>query len=157
MDKIVMPARMRSTRGWLVLAIAAAGLVAWVAVAWASARNLEYSGYLGVVGIALTLGSLEVAYLVWHGWKLGQTRTAIAATVTASAGSLLIFIATVIGVTAPGFAALASGVGLLGFSCAIGLLGLYRGAARTTATSLSALLIALMLAYFASLLWAAVP
>jgi hypothetical protein len=60
-------------------------------------------------------------------------------------------------VQAEGFIAVASGVGVLGLATAIGLLGVYRGTGKSTAGTMTALVVTLALAYFASVLWAAVP
>lgn len=148
---------LRNARTWLVGAVLATGSVSWLAVAWASRRELEFSGRLGVVGIALVLGSAEVAYLVWRNWVLEQRTISKVSASGASLGSLLILIATLGGVTAQGFVLMASGVGLLGLSTAAGLLGVYRATGKSTAATMTAMVIALALAYFASVLWAAVP
>lgn len=153
----VAPDRLRSPRTWLVAAVLATGSVSWLAVAWASRRYLEYSGYLGVVAIALVLGSAEVSYLVWRNWVLEQRTMSKVAGAGASLGSVLILIATLGGVTGQGFVLMASGVGLLGLSTAAGLLGVYRATGKSTAGTMTAMVIALALAYFASVLWAAVP
>ncbi len=153
----VMTQRLKSARGWLVGVVVGTGAVAWLSIAWASGRNLDYSGYLGVVGIAHTLGSAEVAYLVWRNWALDQRGPGKAATAGASAGSLLILGATFGGVEGEGFVAVAVGVGLLGVATAIGLLGVYRATGKSTAGTAAAMVIVLALAYFASVLWAAVP
>ena len=149
--------RLRSPRGWLVGAIAGTAALAWLAVAVASHKYLEYSGYMGVVGIALVLGSIEVAYLVWRNWALEQRGPAYGAAAGAGVGSLLIFGSTFSEVTAEGFVAVASGVGMLGLGAAIGLLGVYRATGKSTAGTMTALVVILALAYFASVLWAAVP
>jgi len=148
--------RLHSPRLWLVGVVIASGVAAWIAVAWASSSELEFSGYLGVVGIALVLGTLEVAYLVWRTWTLEQRGPAGVACAAAGLGSLLILSTTFGGVTANSFVALASGVGLLGAGTAAGLLGVYRATGKSTAGTMTALVITLALAYFASVLWAAV-
>jgi len=153
----VLPARLKSARGWLVGVVVGTGAVAWLAVAWASARELEFSGRLGVVGIALTLGSAEVAYLVWRNWALDQRGPGKAAAAGASVGSLLILGATFGGVKGEGFVPMAMGVGLLGAATAIGLLGVYRATGKSTAGTMTAMVVVLALAYFAAVLWAAVP
>jgi len=149
-------ARLRSARSWLVGAVVGTGAIAWLAVAWASSDELEYSGYLGVVGIALVMGSIEVAYLVWRNWTLGQRGSAVGAATGAGLGSLLILGSTLGGVTANGFVTLAAGVMLLGLATAVGLLGVYRATGKSTAGTMTALVVTLALAYFASVLWAAV-
>ncbi len=153
----VMTQRLRSARGWLVGAVVGTGAAAWLAIAWASGRDLEFTGHLGVVGIALTLGSAEVAYLVWRNWAVDQRGAAKAATAGAGIGSLLILGSTLGGVTGQAFVAIAMGVGLLGAATAIGLLGVYRATGKSTAGTMTAMVIVLALAYFASVLWAAVP
>lgn len=149
--------RLRSTRAWIVAGVLAIGAVAWLAVAAASGVYLEYSGYLGVVAIGLVLGSVEVSYLLWLNWGLGQRSAAAAAAGGAAGGSILVFASTFSGVTAHGFVTVASGIGLLGLSTAIGLLGLYKATGKSTAGTMTALVVTLTLAYFASVLWAAVP
>jgi hypothetical protein len=149
--------RLRSTRAWIVGGVLGIGAIAWLAVAAASGVYLEYSGYLGVVAIGLVLGSAEVSYLVWRNWGLAQRGAAAASAGGASIGSLLVFASTFGGVTAQGFVAVATGIGLLGLSTAIGLLGVYRATGKSTAGTMTALVITLTLAYFASVLWAAVP
>ncbi len=149
--------RLKSPRGWLVGAVLGAGAVAWLAVAVASHKYLEYSGYMGVVGIALVVGSAEVAYLVWRNWALEQRVPAYGAAGGAGLGSLLILGSTLGGVTAEAFVAVASGVGLLGLAAGIGLLGVYKATGKSTAGTTTALVGILVLAYFASVLWAAVP
>lgn len=153
----VLPERLRSARGWLVGAVVGTGAVAWFSIAWASARDLEYSGHLGVVGIALTIGSAEVAYLVWRNWALEQRVPAYGAAGGASVGSLLILGSSLGGVEGERFVAMAMGVGLLGLAAAAGLLGVYRATGKSTAGTATAMVIVLALAYFASVLWAAVP
>ncbi|NTV38944.1 MAG: hypothetical protein HGA51_03165 [Demequinaceae bacterium] len=152
-----MPERLKSARGWLVGAVLGTGVAAWLSVAAASHNYLEFSGRLGVAGIAITLGSAEVAYLVWRNWLLGQRGPAKAAAAGASLGSLLILVSTLGGVKGEGFATMASGVGLLGAATAIGLFGVYRATGKSTAGTATAMVIVLALAYFASVLWAAVP
>lgn len=149
--------RLRSTRGWLAGAVLGAGTIAWLAVAFASNTYLEYSGYLGVVGIAIVLGSIEVTYLVWRAWALGQRGPAVASTTGAVIGSIMILASTFGGVTGEAFVGVASGVGLLGLATAMGLLGVYRATGKSTAATMTALVVTLALAYFASVLWAAVP
>lgn len=148
--------RLRSPRVWLVGAVVGGGAIALIAVAWASSTRLEYSGYLGVVAVALVLGTGDVAYLVWRNWKLGQRGPAGVSSGLAGAGSLLILASTFGGLTAKVFVVLASGVGLLGLATAVGLLGVYRATGKSTAGTMAALVITLALAYFASVLWAAV-
>jgi hypothetical protein len=149
--------RLKSTRGWLVGVVVGTGAIAWLSIAWASARDLEYSGHLGVVGIALTLGSAEVTYLVWRNWALEQRGPAYGAAGGAGVGSLLILGSTLGGVEAERFVAIAMGVGVLGLATAVGLLGVYRATGKSTAGTATAMVIVLALAYFASVLWAAVP
>ena len=152
-----LAARLKNTRGWLVGAVVGTGAIAWLSIAWASARDLEYSGHLGVVGIALTLGSAEVAYLVWRNWALGQRGPAYVAAGGAGVGSLLILGSTLGGVEGERFVAIAMGVGVLGMATAVGLLGVYRATGKSTAGTATAMVVVLALAYFASVLWAAVP
>jgi hypothetical protein len=149
--------RLKSTRGWLVGVVVGTGAIAWLSIAWASRRDLEFSGRLGVVGIALTIGSTEVAYLVWRNWALEQRVPAYVAAGGAGVGSLLIVGSTLGGVEAERFVAIAMGVGLLGLATAVGLLGVYRATGKSTAGTATAMVIVLALAYFASVLWAAVP
>lgn len=153
----VLAQRLRSTRGWLVGVVVGTGTVAWLSIARASVRSLEYSGHLGLVGIALTLGSTEVAYLVWRNWALEQRGPAYVATGGAGVGSLLILWSTLGGVEAERFVAIAMGVGVLGLATAVGLLGVYRVTGKSTAGTATAMVIVLALAYFASVLWGAVP
>ena len=153
----VLPQQLRSARGWLTGVVIGTGAAAWLSIAWASARDLEYSGHMGLVGIALTLGSAEVAYLVWRSWALGQKSLGKAATAGASVGSLLILGSTFGGVTGQVLVAVATGVGLLGAATAVGLLGVYRATGKSTPVTATAMVIVLALAYFASVLWAAVP
>lgn len=152
-----MPHRLRSARGWLVGVVIGTGAAAWLFIAWASSRDLEFSGNVGLVGIALTLGSAEVAYLVWRNWALDQRGPGKAAAAGASVGSLLILGATLDGATGQAFVGMAMGVGLLGAATAIGLLGVYRATGKSTPSTATAMVIVLALAYFASVLWAAVP
>lgn len=152
-----LPERLRSTRGWLAGAVVATGAVAWLAVAGAFNTSFDYSGYLGVVGISVTLGSAQVAYLAWRNWTDGERGLAGAVTAAASLGSLLILIAALGQWGTRGFVALASGVGLLGMATAVGLFGVYRSTGKSSAVTLTAMMIMVGLAYFASVLWAAVP
>lgn len=153
----VLAQRLRSTRGWLVGVVVGTGAVAWISIAWASGRDLEYAGHLGVVGVALTIGSVEVSYLVWRNWALEQRGPAYGAAGGAGVGSLLILGSSLGGVEAGRFVAMATGVGLLGIATAVGLLGIYRVTGKSTAGTATAMVIVLALAYFASVLWAAVP
>ena len=153
----VLPRKFRSTRGWLATAVAATGAVSWLAVAWAFNTSLDYSGYLGVVGISVTLGSAEVAYLAWGNWTHGERGLAVAVTAAASLGSLLVLVAALGELSTQGFVALASGVGLLGMATAVGLFGVYRSTGKSSAVTLTAMIIMVGLAYAASELWAAVP
>ncbi len=153
----VLPRKLRSTRGWLAGAVVSTGAVALLAVAGAFTTPLDYSGYLGVVGISVALGSAEVAYLAWRDWAHGERGIAGAVTAAASLGSLLIVIAVLGDSGTPGFVALASGVGLLGVATAVGLFGVYRSTGKSSAGTLTAMIITVILAYFASVLWAAVP
>lgn len=153
----VLPERLRSPRAWLVAAVVVCGASAWGAVAWASERQLDFSGHLGVVGIAITLGSLETAYLVWRGWAIDERAIAGVAAAGACGGSLMILAATFGGVTGEGFVAIASGVGMLGMACAVGLYGLYRGVGRSSTATVVAVLAVATLAYFSSVVWEAVP
>lgn len=147
----------RAPRTWLMIGVLAPGAIAWVVVALASSTYLEYSGYLGVVGVALTVGSLEASYLVSRVWDLGNRREAIAAAAVAAAGSSLVFVAMLGGVTHTGFVQVASGVGLVGFSSVVGVWSLFRAQGKSSPATLLGLAIALLLAYFASFLWGAVP
>ncbi len=153
----VLPRRLRSTRGWLAGSVVATGAVALLAVAGVFSTSLDYSGYLGVVGISVALGSAEVAYLAWRNWTHGERGLARAVTAAASLGSALIAIAALGVSSTQGFVALASGVGLLGMATAVGLFGVYRSTGKSSAVTLTAMIIMVGLAYFASLLWAAVP
>ena len=152
-----LPERLRSTRGWLAGAVVATGAVAWLAVASAFNTSLDYSGYLGVVVISVTLGSAQVAYLAWRNWTDGERTLGGIVTAAASLGSLLILIAALGELGTQGFVALASGVGLLGMATAVGLFGVYRSMGKSSAVTLTAMIIMVGLAYFASVLWAAVP
>jgi len=49
------------------------------------------------------------------------------------------------------------GVGVLGLATAVGLLGVYRATGKSTPGTATAMVVVLALAYFASVLWAAVP
>lgn len=153
----VLPRKLRSTRGWLAGAVAGTGAVAWLAVVWAFTTSPDYESYLGVVAISVTLGSAEVAYLAWRNWTHGERGLAGAVAAAASLGSLLILIAALGELGTQGFVALASGVGLLGMSTAVGLFGMYRSTGKSSASTLTAMIIVVGLAYFASVLWAAVP
>ncbi len=150
-------ARLKSIRGWLVTAVVITGAVAWLAVAWASNRSLEHSGHLGVVGVSLALGCGEVAYLAWHNWTHRERGIAIAVTVAASVGSMLILGAAYGGVTAKDFFACASGVGVLGMATAVGLFGMYRSTGKSSPATLTGMFVVMGLAYFASVLWGVVP
>ena len=152
-----LPEKLRSTRGWLVGAVVATGAAAWLAVVWAANTSGHYSGYLGVVGISVTLGSAEVAYLAWRNWTHGERGLSGTVTAAASLGSLLILVAATGEVSTLWFVAFASGVGLLGMATAVGLFGVYRATGKSTAVTLTAMIIMVGLAYFASMLWAAVP
>lgn len=152
-----VPDRLRNPRTLLVWAVVIAGAVAWMAVAWASSHYLDFSQYLGLVGIGITIGSIEVAFLVWRAWAVNERTPAAVSAGAACAGSLMILVATLGGVKAQGFVLIATGVGLLGMACAAGLYGLYRGAGRTTAATVVAVGVIATLAYFSSLLWEAVP
>ncbi len=153
----VLPKRFRSTRGWLVGAVVATGAAAWLAVAWSSNASLEYAAYLGVVGISVTLGSAETAYLAWRNWTHGERRLAAAVTAAASLGAVLILMGAIGELSTRGFVAFASGVGLLGIATAVGLFGVYRATGKSSVATLTAMIIMVGLAYFASVLWAAVP
>lgn len=148
--------RLRSVRAWLVGAVLGCAGAAWIAVAMASTHYLEFSGRLGVAGIALTLGAVEASYLIAHDWMLRQRAPAIAAATGASLGALLVLFAVVAGLTAGSFAVIAAGVGIMGFSCAIGLYGLFRGMGKSTPGTVTGLVLVLALAYLAQVLWAAV-
>jgi len=110
-----------------------------------------------VVGISVALGSTEVAYLAWRHWTHGERGLAVAVTEAASLGSLLVLIGALGELSTQGFVALASGVGLLGMATAVGLFGVYRSTGKSNAVTLTAMIIMAGLAYFASVLWAAVP
>ncbi|NYI42232.1 hypothetical protein [Demequina lutea] len=153
----VLAQRLKSARGWLVGVVVGAGAIAWLSIAWASGRSLEYSGHLGVVGVALTLGSAEAAYLVWRNWALEQRGPAYGAAGGAGIGSLLILGSTLGAVEGERIVAMAMGVGLLGVATAVGLLGVYRATGKSTPATATAMVTVLALAYFASVLWAAVP
>jgi hypothetical protein len=153
----VLPTKRTSTRGWLAGAVVATGMLAWVAVVWAFTTSPDYEIYLGVVGISVTLGAAEVAHLAWRDWAHGERGLAVAATTAASFGSVLIGIAALGELGTQGFVALASGVGLLGMATAVGLFGVYRATGKSSASTLTAMIIMVGLAYFASVLWAAVP
>ena len=116
-----------------------------------------YIGRRKALGIALTLGSTEVAYLVWRNWALEQRNPAYVAAGGAGVGSLLILGSTLGGVEAERFVAIAMGVGVLGLATAVGLLGVYRATGKSTPGTATAMVVVLALAYFASVLWAAVP
>ncbi|MCB2411840.1 hypothetical protein LGT39_03115 [Demequina sp. TTPB684] len=150
-------ARLKSTRGWLAASVVLTGAIAWLAVAWASNRSLEHSGHLGVVGVSLALGCGEVAYLAWHNWTHRERGIAVGVAVAASVGSLLILGAAYGGVTAQDFFACAAGVGVLGMSTAVGLFGMYRSTGKSSPATLAGMFIVMGLAYFASILWGAVP
>ncbi len=152
-----LPARLKSARGWLAGAVVAAGATAWMAVARASNTSVEHAGHLGLVGVSVTLGTAEVAYLVWRNWTHGERRIAVVVTATASLGSLLILGAAIGGVSAQGMGASAVGVALLGMSTAVGLFGVYRATGRSSAATLTGMFMVLGLAYFAAVLWNAVP
>lgn len=152
-----LPQRLRSTRGWLVAAVVTTGATAWLSVAWASRTTLEYSGHLGLAGISLALASAEVAYLAWHNWTHGERVLGGVAAAGVSIGSGLVLMATVGGVSGQSFVAIASGVGLLGLATAVGLFGVYKTTGKSTPATLTAMIIVAGLAYFASVLWAAVP
>ena len=81
----------------------------------------------------------------------------MAVTEAASLGSLLVLIGALGELSTQGFVALASGVGLLGMATAVGLFGVYRSTGKSNAVTLTAMIIMAGLAYFASVLWAAVP
>jgi hypothetical protein len=152
-----LPARLKSTRGWLVAAVVATGATAWLAVAWAANASIEHAGHLGLVGVSLTLGSAEVAYLAWQNWTRRERGIAVAVTAASSVGSLLILGAAVGGVTASDFVACASGVGVFGMATAVGLFGVYRSTGKSSAATLTGMFIVFGLAYFASVLWGVVP
>ncbi len=153
----VLPSKLRSTRGWLTGTVVATGAVALIAIAWVFATRLENSGYLGVVGLSVALGSAQVAYLAWLNWTHGERALAQAAAAAASLGSLFIVVAALGELRTQGFVALASGVGLLGMATAAGLFGMYRATGKSSAVTLTAMMIMVALAYFASVLWVAVP
>ncbi len=152
-----LPARFKSTRGWLVAAVVATGATAWMAVAFASDTAVGLAWQLGVVGLSVTLGSAEVAYLAWHNWMHGERGIALAVTAGASLGSLLMVGAAVGGVTARDLIGCAAGVGLLGMATAVGLFGIYRATGKSSAATLTGMFILLGLVYFSSVLWGAVP
>jgi hypothetical protein len=141
----------------MVAAVATTGSVAWLSVAWASKSSEGLTDYLGLAALSLALASAELSYLVWHNWTHGERGLGAAAVAGASGGSALVLTATVGGVSAPSFVAIASGVGLLGLATAAGLSGLYRITGKSTPATLTAMIIVAALAYFASVLWGAVP
>ncbi len=148
--------RLRGIPGWLAGAVVGTGAIALLTIAIAAGAYLGYSAYLAVVSLAVAMGSIEASYLASRNWALGQRGPAAFATGAACGGSSLILVSTWTAVTPGGFALAASGVGLLGLAAAAGFLGLYRATGKSTAESMTALVVALALAYFASVLWAAV-
>lgn len=152
-----LPERLRSPRGWLVGIVIALCASAWIAVGFASTNYLLYSRQLGVAGIALVVGCIEVTYLISTAWMHGEKLFAGAAATLASAGAVMVWAATGGGVTGSDFVMIASGVGMVGFANGVGLMGVFRSKARSTASSVTALVIICFIAYFASLMWSTVP
>lgn len=156
LDAVSTPAtrRVRSVRGSLAGTVLGTAAVSWIVVATAASHVLEFSGELGVAGIALTLGGLEAAYTAYRSWTLRQRSFAIAATVGAAMGALLVLIAVASGLTTGAIAVVASGIGVMGISCAVGVYGIFKGQGGSSPGTVTGSVLVVALAYLAQVLWA---
>lgn len=152
-----LPERYRSVRAWLIGAVLVFAACAWLQVGYASSDFLLYSRQLGVAAIALVVGSAELAYLVWTAWGEGEKLPAGAAAALGTLGSILVWTGAAGEVTGEDFVMIASGIAAVGLSNGLALIGVVRSTAKTTAKSTTALVIIAVVAYFASLMWSAVP
>ena len=144
-------------RGWFLGAILGSAGIAWLTVGFGASEYLTYLRPLSVAAVGLVIGGLEAAYLAWILWGIGDKLVSAGVTALAVGGSLLVAAYALGGVFAADMALVASGLGLLGFSIAVGVWGSFRSAVRTTAKTATGLVIAAAVAYFASLIWTAVP
>lgn len=150
-----MKTTLRDARVWLAGAVITTATFAWVAVAIASSAQREFAGELGVTGIAVTVGGLEATFLAWRAWARAQRAIALVVTAVASGGAVIVFLATTSGVTAGTIVLIATGVAMVGFACAIGLLGILTGPDSSTPALVTAFVLVGLLAYMAQVLWAA--
>lgn len=146
---------LRSARVWLAGAVISTAAVAWIAVAVAASSQDDFAGELSVAGIALTIGGLEATFLAWRAWARMQKTIAIVVTVLASCGAIIVFAATSPGVTTAALVLVATGVAMVGFSCAVGLYGVLTGPDSSTPALVTALALVGALAYLAQVLWGA--
>lgn len=144
-------------RGWFLGAILGSASIAWLAVGFGASEYLLFMRPLSVAAVGLVVGSLEAAYLSWTLWGIADKLVSSGVTALAVLGSALITGSTVGGVVAADLAVVASGLGLIGFGIAVGVWGVFKSAVRTTAKTATGLIIAAAVAYFASLIWTAVP
>ena len=126
-------------------------------MAVAASSQDDFAGELSVAGIALTIGGLEATFLAWRAWARMQKTIAIVVTVLASCGAIIVFAATSPGVTTAALVLVATGVAMVGFSCAVGLYGVLTGPDSSTPALVTALALVGALAYLAQVLWANGP
>lgn len=152
----VVVKRLKSARGWMAVAVVAAGVAAWVAVAWSSSAAFDGSRQRDLVGVAVVAGTAEAAYLAWRNWSHWERRLAGIVTGAGIAGAALVALGATLASAGPATVSCASGIGVLGIGNALGLFGLYRATGKSSAATLTAMVIVVGLAYVASLLWGAV-
>ncbi len=150
-----MKTTLRSARVWLAGAVIASAAVAWVAVAIAASSQDDFAGELSVAGIALTIGGLEATFLAWRAWARMQKTIAVVVTALASAGAIVVFMATSPGVSTGALVVVATGIAMVGFACAVGLYGVLTGPDSSIPALVTALALVGVLAYLAQVLWGA--
>lgn len=150
-----MKTTLRSARVWLAGAVISTATIAWAAVAIAASSQEDLVGELSVAGIALTIGGLEATFLTWRAWARMQRTIAIVVAALASGGAIIVFLATSPGLSAGALVAVAVGIAMVGFACAVGLYGVLTGPDSSLPALVTALAIVGILAYLAQVLWGA--
>lgn len=153
----VLAQRLKSTRFWLVVAVVVAGAAAWILAMAASDSVLSGANHRVAVALAVVLGSAEVAYLSWRNWGHAERGLSVGAAAAATLGSLLIALGATAQFEGAGAVSVASGVGLLGIAAFVGIFGIYRATGKSSAATLTGMIVSASLAYLASTLWGAIP
>ncbi len=153
----ILTQRLKNARAWLVVAVVATGVVGCVSAVGAASEALADANYRGAVSLAVALGSAQAAYLSWRNWAHAERKLSVASATGASLGSLLIALGASTQAASSGTVSLASGVGLLGIAAFVGIFGIYRATGKSSAATMTGMMLGAGLAYLASMLWSALP